>query len=63
MRALVAKYSTCNCPAYFFPHRRGGGLCREGSGEKMNAVLWGDGGEREAGDDVQGAGLEDGAQV
>lgn len=53
-----AKYGVCTCPAYHFPHRRGGGLCAEGSGGKMNELMWGRG---EGDDDDAREGLEDGA--
>ncbi len=26
-RKATSKYHVCNCPAYFFPHRSGSGLC------------------------------------
>lgn len=40
MRAVIAKYAPCCCPAYPWPHRAGSGLC--GDTTKMTAQIWGD---------------------
>lgn len=39
MRAKNVKWQLCRCVAYWYPHRKGGGLC--GSPEKMNLLVYG----------------------
>ena len=39
----MSEQITCNCPAYAFPHRQGGGDCdMPGNCEQMNELGWED---------------------